>query len=130
MKKIIVAILAVLVMGTAALAAETDFLPQQPGQWYFWSYLPGYPVHGELYADAQSCGAAMWTFASLVNPVQRLTPAGKVIVAHTEAETLRNLDYMTCMPQSRQPSPFIPFAIEGHETGINSQGNLVFQSSP
>ena len=85
-------ILATLVIlgATAAMACDR----QEHTGWYFWSYLPSAvnARSGELYPDLYSCAAAMWTFASLVNPVTK---------NHTETQTIRNLGFMTCMPESR-----------------------------
>ena len=123
MKKALLAALAITLLATSAMAADESCRPQQDG-WYFWSYLPGYVRSGELYSDMQSCGAAMVTFATLVNPIAPTGPP------HPERFTIRNLEYMTCMPQSSRSTADLSNlpSVSGGSFVINQQGSLTFKA--
>jgi hypothetical protein len=129
MKKIILAALAITLLGATMATAndqECRPQPQQSTGWYFWSYLPGFNVrYGELYPDLRSCGAAMVTFATLVNPVSLSGPP------HAEKYTIRNLQYMTCMPQSSQSTADLSVlpSVSGGAFVVNQQGSLVFNKT-
>ena len=122
MKKALLVVLAITMFGaTIAMADDAGFGPgpkPQPTGWYFWSYLPNYHVNGELYPDLESCAGAMWTYANLVHPVP-------INVVHTDKQKVYNLQFMTCMPESRHSKADAP-NIEGHATRFNAHGNLEF----